>query len=145
MRGMWRVTFELNGSLRHVVKARNETAGPWPHAAIGQVERTAKHSLQVLHIELEPQVCDTPAISWQVFKLVQTIEVIDWDAGNGFRLSQSKVDRNSSLAFWCQLLATPECDAATCRAEVKLDTAASNVRLGGPGDFDALTLEIVDP
>ena len=44
---------------------------------------------------LEPQVCDAPAISWEVLEPVQTIEVVDGDAGNRFGLRQPKVDRNS--------------------------------------------------
>jgi hypothetical protein len=94
---------------------------------------------------LEPHVCDAPAISWEVIKTIQTIEVVDRYAGNRLWLGQPKVDRNTPLPLRGLLLAAPEGYAAAGRAEVKLHTVAANVGFGWPGDMDPFPLEIVDP
>lgn len=72
------------------------------------------------HGKSEPVVAHAPPISGQVIELVQPVEMVDGNLGNGFRLGQAPVDGDPAASILIRRLRAPVRNAGTSGAEVKL-------------------------
>ena len=96
-------------------------------------------------VKLEPIVCDTPAIAWQVFERIQSVKVIDGDLRDGLGIGKAQIDSNAAATLRIDLFASPEGDAATRWTKVEFKRLASGERLSSTGDRDAFVLVVVCP
>lgn len=71
--------------------------------------------------------------------------MVDGNAPDGSRLSQSQIDGDSTAALFIESLAPPERNAATCGAKVELQCVASRERLGRARDLDSFVLVVIRP
>ena len=51
----------------------------------------------------EPIVCDTAPVSWQVFKAVKPVEMVNRNLRHHRRFSQAQVNRNAPPPFFIRL------------------------------------------
>lgn len=102
-------------------------------------------TLLLVSAQLEPHVSDAPSVSGKVVELVQSIEVVDWNLSDGFRLCEAKVHSDAGSALVTLVQRTPEGHTTAVRAEVKFDGFATDIRFCWTRDFDAFAFVVVDP
>src|SRR5262245_60320652 len=79
---------------------------------------------------LEPVVANTSAVARQIFKGVQTVEVVDGNPCDGLGLGETQVDSNVAASGLVLILRPPEGDTPAVWAEVELDHLTTDI---GPG------------
>src|SRR6266481_1533388 len=85
----------------------------------------------------EPIICDTSPISWQVFSGLEPVVTVNGNLCHILRVGQSQVDPHGTPPPFAGFQASPICNAATCRAEMKHDPLSPCVGLGRTRDVDA--------
>lgn len=94
---------------------------------------------------LEPIISDRSAVTWQIFKRVQSVEVIDGYPCHRVGLRETNIDSDAAAALLVRLPRAPERDAAARRAEMEFERLATKVRLRSSRDDDSLAIIVVCP
>src|SRR5262245_8318717 len=93
----------------------------------------------------EPIVCDTPSVSRQVIKAVETVEMVDGQPRYCLRFRQPHIHGDATAPFLVRLQRAPIGDTAAIGTEMEFERLAADVGFGRTGDLDALILVVVGP
>lgn len=114
-------------------------------AFLAQQLVTHRKTVSIQENGSEPIVCDTSAISRQMFEAVEPVEMGDGYRRHGLRFGQSQVDCDTAAPLFIKIQRSPICHAATCGAEMEPNRLAPNVDLGWARDIYALAFKVIGP
>jgi hypothetical protein len=85
------------------------------------------------------------SISRQILERIETIETDHGNVRHCPKFTQAQVYGDAAPSCLSKLPRPPECHAATCAAEVKLDCLPADVRDGRTEDVDSLAFIVIRP